>query len=67
MTSLPTPRAVAVYILIHSPSTSLQSEPNFLVVSSRKHKGKFVLPKGGIEDEDDNEQDAAEREAWEEG
>lgn len=43
------PRAVAVYVLIASSSLS-SGEPSFLVVASRKHEGKYVFPKGGIEE-----------------
>lgn len=70
--AMATPRAVAVLILISpspllvSPSSNVvESEPAFLVVSSRKHDGRFVLPKGGIE-ESESSAEAAEREAWEE-
>lgn len=36
------------------------------LVSSRKHDGQFVLPKGGVEKGEDAWQ-SAEREMWEEG
>ncbi|GAA5949988.1 hypothetical protein JCM3765_007761 [Sporobolomyces pararoseus] len=55
-------RQVAVAILV-IPSSS---KPQFLVVSSRKHANRFVLPKGGIE-QGETGQEAALREAWEEG
>ncbi|KAM0793523.1 hypothetical protein ACM66B_000961 [Microbotryomycetes sp. NB124-2] len=64
MTASPQPRQVAVALIVSS--NNLQSSPRFLVVGSRKHGGKFVLPKGGIED-GETAQEAAERESWEEG
>lgn len=36
------------------------------LVSSRKHDGKFVLPKGGVEKGEES-REAALREMWEEG
>lgn len=63
----PKPRQVAVALVVLS--DGLHSSPQFLVVSSRKHKVpelKWVLPKGGIE-EGETASEAAEREAWEEG
>ncbi|KAK4057715.1 hypothetical protein OIO90_001363 [Microbotryomycetes sp. JL221] len=63
--STPTPRQVAVAFIVATRQVHHQSTPHVLVVSSRKHKGKFVLPKGGIE-QDELAQEAAEREAWEE-
>ncbi|KAK4055162.1 hypothetical protein OIV83_000442 [Microbotryomycetes sp. JL201] len=63
MTDSAQPRQVAVALVVSS--ASLKSTPRFLVVGSRKHTGKFVLPKGGIED-GETAQEAAERESWEE-
>ncbi|KAL8286186.1 hypothetical protein RQP46_004674 [Phenoliferia psychrophenolica] len=60
---MPKPRQVAVAVITNS--TSLASEPQILLVASRKHDLKWVLPKGGIE-EGENSEEAAEREAWEE-
>lgn len=63
---MPSPRQVAVSLIVLS--DGLHSDPSFLVVSSRKHLDplKWVLPKGGIEDGESAEEAAA-REAWEEG
>ncbi|KAI5477031.1 NUDIX hydrolase domain containing protein [Pseudohyphozyma bogoriensis] len=58
----PKPRKVAVAIIICS--ESIKAEPQFLLVSSRKHDA-YVLPKGGIE-EGETAAEAAERESWEE-
>lgn len=76
MTKPAHPRAVAVSLIAHLPTTPSPSsststpvslgEPSFLLVSSRKHKDKWVQPKGGIE-RGESAQVAAQREAWEEG
>ncbi|CDR87941.1 related to diadenosine hexaphosphate (Ap6A) hydrolase [Sporisorium scitamineum] len=66
------PRQVAVAIPISilppaSSSSSTTSNDRLLVhlVSSRKHSGKYVLPKGGVES-GENSRQAAVRELWEE-
>ena len=61
------PRKVAVAIPIQpvsAPSTSAE-ELRVYLVSSRKHDGKLVLPKGGVEAGESSRQ-AAVRELWEE-
>ncbi|SGY35698.1 BQ5605_C002g01793 [Microbotryum silenes-dioicae] len=66
------PRRVAVALIIHRPKP--QDTPHFLIVSSRKHADRWVLPKGGIESSGgssesgvESAEEAARREAWEEG
>lgn len=54
------PRKVAVAVIV-----SLSPTPSILVVSSRKHPSRFVLPKGGVEHGESSVQ-AALRESWEE-
>lgn len=70
MTKPPHPRAVAVSLIAHLPNPTSPSadpaDPSFLLVSSRKHKNKWVQPKGGIE-KGESAVEAAQREAWEEG
>jgi diphosphoinositol-polyphosphate diphosphatase len=59
-------RHVAVAIpLVLSSTPSHNAE--FIVVGSRKHPGRWVFPKGGIEKTDSDAASAASREAWEEG
>lgn len=58
------PRSVAVCILIHT--SDLSSSPHFLIVTSRRHENRWILPKGGVE-LNESSIEAAEREAWEEG
>ncbi|GAA5899270.1 polyphosphatase DDP1 [Sporobolomyces salmoneus] len=58
-------RAVAVALLV-VPPTSSSSSPSFALVSSRKHRNKWVFPKGGVES-GETSKEAALREAWEEG
>ncbi|KDE09643.1 hypothetical protein MVLG_00049 [Microbotryum lychnidis-dioicae p1A1 Lamole] len=65
------PRRVAVALIIHRPKP--QDTPHFLIVSSRKHADRWVLPKGGIESSGgssesgvESAEEAARREAWEE-
>lgn len=65
MSSTARPRRVAVAFIVHSTSVK-SAEPSFLIVSSRKHAGKAVLPKGGIESGETSAQ-AALRESHEEG
>lgn len=64
------PRMVAVAIPCQSKAGVAQAAtPHDILVclvSSRKHSGKFVLPKGGVEEGEDTYQ-AAVRELWEEG
>lgn len=62
--SVPHTRRVAVALIIST--SSLSDEPSFLLVPSRKHTGKFVFPKGGVE-EGESAAVAGERESWEEG
>jgi len=67
MTKPAHPRAVAVCLIALFPTpASAPAEPSFLLVSSRKHKNKWVQPKGGIE-KGESAVEAAQREAWEEG
>ncbi|KAK4693636.1 hypothetical protein P7C70_g8889, partial [Phenoliferia sp. Uapishka_3] len=51
---------------IYCPGVAPGGEPSFLLVSSRKHPGKWMLSKGGIKPGEDAKA-AAEREANEEG
>ncbi|WAQ88104.1 hypothetical protein PtA15_9A229 [Puccinia triticina] len=66
---LPVPRQVAVavaYRLVTADNGPSRVE--YLLVSSRKHLGSWVLPKGGVEEEELSDHGlAALREAWEEG
>ncbi|TKY89216.1 hypothetical protein EX895_001747 [Sporisorium graminicola] len=61
--------AVAIPVEILPASSSSSSLPHDILrvylVSSRKHSGKFVLPKGGVESGEHSRQ-AAVRELWEE-
>ncbi|PWN50770.1 NUDIX hydrolase [Violaceomyces palustris] len=61
------PRSVAVAIPFtfsrYPPKSKLDVE--VCLVTSRKHEGKYVLPKGGVEAGESTQQ-AAEREMWEE-
>ncbi|GAA5834961.1 hypothetical protein JCM3766R1_002054 [Sporobolomyces carnicolor] len=57
-------RAVAVALLVVPPA-SPSALPSFALVSSRKHRNKWVFPKGGIES-GETSREAALREAWEE-
>ncbi|EFP78199.1 hypothetical protein PGT21_013536 [Puccinia graminis f. sp. tritici] len=66
---LPVPRQVAVAVAYRS-KTAHDGMPQieYLLVSSRKHLGSWVLPKGGVEKEEVSDHGlAALREAWEEG
>ncbi|SCZ90213.1 BZ3500_MvSof-1268-A1-R1_Chr1-3g01843 [Microbotryum saponariae] len=71
MAKSPSPRRVAIALIIHRPKA--QDRPHFLIVSSRKHADRWVLPKGGIESSGgssesgvESAEEAARREAWEE-
>lgn len=69
MTVAPRQVAVAIPVRIQPPDTSDQAVTEdrirIYLVSSRKHAGKFVLPKGGIESGETSRR-AAVRELWEE-
>lgn len=62
MQNVVTPRQVAVAI----PFCKIGKEVEICLVSSRKHDGQFVLPKGGVEKGEEVWQSAV-REMWEEG
>ncbi|SCV68344.1 BQ2448_465 [Microbotryum intermedium] len=72
MTKSATPRRVAIALIMYCPTP--RSTPHFLIVSSRKHDDRWVLPKGGIESSGgsslvggvESAVEAAQREAWEE-
>lgn len=59
--SLTDPRIVCGAVVIDENRTKV------LLISSRKHLGKWVLPKGGYEVSDEKLESAAYREAYEEG
>ncbi|WFD44437.1 diphosphoinositol-polyphosphate diphosphatase [Malassezia psittaci] len=58
------PRRVAIAIAIQTEKAD-RSDARIWLVSSRKHKDRFVLPKGGVEKGEQARQAAA-RELWEE-
>lgn len=60
----PIPRQVAVAIPISAGST--KGSEMICLVTSRKHDGRWVLPKGGVE-KGESAREAAVREMWEEG
>jgi 8-oxo-dGTP pyrophosphatase MutT (NUDIX family) len=66
---MPKPRAVAVSVplvlpwLLTAAAEPTTRSPLFLLCSSRKHKSRFLLPKGGVEKGEDAEF-AAVREGW---
>lgn len=63
----PTPRHVAIAIAIQLDTTKKEKDQVFVcLVSSRKHKNQWVLPKGGVE-KGESERAAALRELEEEG
>lgn len=59
-----TPRHVAIAVAVQSDKPDL-SDAKVCIVSSRKHKHAFVLPKGGVES-GESAREAAQRELWEE-
>jgi diphosphoinositol-polyphosphate diphosphatase len=66
---LPVPRQVAVAVAYRLKTADDRiPQVEYLLVSSRKHLGSWVLPKGGVEKEELSDHGlAALREAWEEG
>lgn len=59
-----TPREVAVALPF---CRDQDGAVHICLVTSRKHDGKYVLPKGGVEKSDADSRSAAIREMWEEG
>lgn len=62
--SAPVPRQVAVALPFWRDEAGAV---HICLVTSRKHDGKYVLPKGGVEKSDSDSRHAAIREMWEEG
>lgn len=58
------PRAVAIAVAVQYGGAA--AEARVCLVSSRKHKDAYVLPKGGVE-RGETPRQAAARELWEEG
>lgn len=57
--------AIPVQVQVQASSAVHSDSLRIFLVSSRKHNGRFVLPKGGVE-EGENSRQAAVRELWEE-